>query len=47
MAWKFNPFTGTLDIVGSGAGSTFDVNTILTYNFFLLMDENGNVLVGV
>ena len=48
MALKFNPFTGTLDI--SGSGSIFDPNRILTgpndaLTISVLIDENGNVLV--
>lgn len=50
MAFKFNPITGNLDLVGSG-GSSFDPDTILTgYNIdgelAVLVDNNGNVLVG-
>lgn len=52
MAFKFNPFTGTFDLVGSGSGSTFDPDTILTgYNLDMelavLVDSFGNVLIGV
>ncbi len=56
MSFKFNPFTGNLDLVGaSSGGSTFDPDTILTgpteclYAIAttpqeVLIDENGNVL---
>lgn len=46
MGYKYNPFTGTLDITGSGSGTTFDPDTILTSNFFeVITDQLGNVLV--
>jgi hypothetical protein len=41
MAFKFNPFTGTLDVT-----DTFNPDTILTYLFEVLMDQYGNVLIG-
>lgn len=56
--FDFNPFTGKFDLVGSGSGSTFDPDTILTgpisvlvYSgpdapLVVLLDGNGNVLVG-
>lgn len=58
MFWKFNPVTGTLDLISSGGGTTFDPNTILTgpteclyagqiAPLDVLIDENGNVLTGV
>lgn len=58
MFWKFNPVTGTLDLIGSGGGTTFDPDTILTgptgclyagpiAPLDVLIDENGNVLTGV
>lgn len=58
MAFKFNPFTGTFDLVGSGGGTTFDPDTILTAqsnslqpsdvsNLDVLVDSLGNVLIGV
>lgn len=58
MSFKFNPFTGTLDIVGTGTGSTFDPDTILTgiteclyagpvAPLTVLLDSDGNVLIGV
>jgi hypothetical protein len=50
MAFKFNPFTGTFDLVGSG-GSSFDPDTILTGyvdgDLEVLIDSLGNVLIGV
>lgn len=56
MGFKFNPLTGELDLVNSGA--TFDPDTILTgpseclYSgptppLEVLVDNNGNVLIGV
>ena len=51
MAFKFNPFTGTFDLVGSGGGSSFDPDTILTGyvdgDLEVLIDSLGNVLIGV
>lgn len=46
MGVKLNPFTGQLDLVGSGSGTTFDPDTILTDGVFVLLDGSGNVLVG-
>ncbi len=58
MAFKLNPITGQLDLVGaSSGGSSFDPNTILTgpteclyagpvAPIDVLIDSNGNVLVG-
>ncbi len=36
MPYKFNPFTGNLDLVSSGSTptSTFDANVILTHSNF-------------
>ena len=58
MAYKFNPFTGTLDVVGGGGGTTFNPDTILTgpteslyagpnAPLEVLIDNNGNVLIGL
>lgn len=58
MGVKLNPFTGQLDLVGSGSGTTFDPDTILTgptdclysenvFPLSVLIDQNGNVLIGV
>lgn len=58
MAFKFNPITGQLDLVGgSGGGSSFNPDTILTgpteclyagsvAPLDVLIDNDGNVLVG-
>lgn len=58
MPFKFNPLTGTLDLVNSSSGATFDPDTILTgptecdYSgptppLDVLIDEEGNVLIGL
>lgn len=59
MAWRFNPLTINLDIVGSGSGTSFNENLILTgpsnslqfeddeINLDVLTDQFGNVLLGV
>ena len=52
MAFKFNPLTGNFDLVGTGGGSTFNPDTILTGvnvsgELAVLIDNNGNVLTGV
>lgn len=55
MSFKFNPFTGNFDLVGSFSGSSFDVDSILTgpteCNHSapttpqeVLIDDSGNVL---
>jgi hypothetical protein len=56
MSFKFNPFTGNLDLVGAASGATsFDPDIILTgpteclYSVEttpqeVLIDESGNVL---
>lgn len=58
MSFKFNPFTGTLDIAGtSGGGSSFDEDRVLLgpgeflyfddrIPFDVLYDEDKNILVG-
>ena len=43
MAYKFNPISSQLDLVGSGGGTTFDPDTILTHS----LTPFGNPLMGV
>ena len=43
MAFKFNPITANLDLVGSGGGTTFDPDTILSHS----LTPFGTPLVGI
>jgi len=43
MAFRWNPLISQLDLVGSGGGTTFDPNTILTHS----LTPFGNPLVGI